>query len=723
MKKIVLGLLFAISQLTGFSQQIEGIVTEENGQAIMGASVLLKGTNTGAISNEEGKFSLQIDKQHHTLIVSAVGFKTDTLSIIDFTKPITIQLIEGVNLSELVVTTSTPGTSYDRKSISNLQNITSGELCKAACCNLSESFETNPSVDVAYSDAATGAKQIKLLGLAGSYVQMLNENVPTLRGIASPYGLGYTPGPWMESILLSKGAASVINGYESVTGQINVEYLKPSNSDRLGINIFGSDAGRLEGNLNAAIPINKHLSTGILAHVEDELMELDMNGDGFMDQPKVKQQNILNKWQYLHDKYMLNVLLRFLNEDRTSGQLKGIVNPYTIDINSKRYEFYAKNGYLFKDRHESSLGLIISGSLHQNESLFGTKTYTGEQKNWYANLIFQTALSKKHKLSTGGGLNYDSYAETLNTNPFNNNESTPGIFAEYTFNQLDKFIILAGARADYSSLYGLFFTPRLHLKYALAKSFNLRASAGKGYRTPNVLAENSFLLASSRTINIANDLKQEEAWNYGITATAHIPIYKRELTLQGEYFYTNFINQTVSDLDSNPHEANLINIHKGSFANSIQLEASMEILKGWTLTAAHRITDSKQTIKGELREKPLTNRYKSLITTSYQTPLKKWQFDFTAQLNGGGRMPNPDVNNPLWNKEFKPYSVFNAQITKYFRTWSIYIGSENIGNYTQNNPIIDVANPSGSNFDATMIWGPVHGRKIYAGLRWALPKK
>ncbi|MBN1463170.1 MAG: TonB-dependent receptor, partial [Paludibacteraceae bacterium] len=462
---------------------------------------------------------------------------------------------------------------------------------------------------------------------------------------------------------------------------------------------------------------------GILAHIEDELMELDMNEDGFMDQPKVKQQNILNKWQYLQDKYMLNVLLRFLNEDRTSGQLSGILNPYTIDIKSKRYEFFAKNGYLFKDKHESSLGLIISGSLHQNESLFGTKTYTGEQKNWYANLIFQTALSKKHKLSTGAGLNYDSYAETLNTNPFNNNESTPGIFAEYTYNQLDKIIVLAGARADYSSLYGLFFTPRLHLKYALAKSFNLRASAGKGYRTPNVLAENSFLLASSRTLNIANDLKQEEAWNYGITATAYIPINKRELTLQGEYFHTNFINQTVSDLDSNPHEVNLINIYKGSFANSIQLEASIEILKGWTLTAAHRITDSKQTINGELREKPLTNRYKSLITTSYQTPLKKWQFDFTAQLNGGGRMPDPDVNNPLWNKEFKPYSVFNAQITKYFRTWSIYIGSENIGNYTQNNPIIDVANPSGSNFDATMIWGPVHGRKIYAGLRWALPKK
>jgi outer membrane receptor for ferrienterochelin and colicin len=282
---------------------------------------------------------------------------------------------------------------------------------------------------------------------------------------------------------------------------------------------------------------------------------------------------------------------------------------------------------------------------------------------------------------------------------------------------------MLGLRSDYSSVYGLFYTPRIHLKFNPSKHLNFRASVGKGYRSPNILAENSYLLASNRTLTISQNLKQEEALNYGITATAYIPINHRDLTIQGEAFRTDFINQAVSDLDSNPHAVNVINLHNNSYANSYQIEASYEIMKRWTVTAAHRITDSRQKIDGVWREKPLTSRYKSLITSSYETRLKKWQFDLTAQLNGGGRLPDPEVSNPLWEKEFKPYTVINAQITKNFRHISIYGGCENIFDYRQKNPIIDASNPYGSNFDATMIWGPLDGRKIYAGLRWSLAQK
>ena len=722
MKQIIFYLLISLSHGL-YSQQIKGTITDKNGHPLMGASILLNETKTGAISDESGHFTLPTTLNNNTLIISAVGYKTDTSLVSKTENAVIIRLNEGVNLSDLVITTSTPGTSYDRKSIANLQIITSGELCKAACCNLSESFETNASVDVAYSDATTGAKQIKLLGLAGTYVQMLSENVPTLRGIGAPYGLGYTPGPWMESIQISKGAASVINGYESITGQINVEYLKPSNSDRFGINIFTSDAGRVEFNANTAIPITKKLSTGVLAHVEDEYIELDMNNDGFMDQPKVQQQNILNKWQYLGDKYMLNLMLRFLNETRKGGQLNHIENPYQIEIDSKRYEFYAKNGYSLNNKFESSIGVIMSGSFHQNDSRFGLKTYTGEQTNGYINLIYQTQLHKAHKLSTGVSWNYDKYTEFLNGSPLNSTESTPGIFGEYTLNLKDKFIALAGIRSDYSSVYGVFFTPRAHLKFVLSEQLNFRASAGKGYRSPKIIAENSFLLAGNRALIVANNLQQEEAWNYGFTTSTHINVFKRELSIQGEYFYTHFINQAVSDLDTDPHAVLITNVHQGAYAQSIQIEASYEIARGWTLTAAHRITDSKATIQGKLREKPLTNRYKSLLTTSYQTKLKKWQVDFTAQFNGGGRLPDPDSNNPKWESSFTPYTILNAQLTKYFRNGSLYIGSENLGNFTQKNPIIDVTNPTSNCFDASIIWGPVHGRKIYAGLRWSLAKK
>jgi outer membrane receptor for ferrienterochelin and colicin len=653
-------------------------------------------------------------------------------------------------LEEFQFVKRAPGLIKLRSSIFDSQKLSKQELQKAACCNLSESFETNPSVDVSYSDAATGAKQIKLLGLSGSYVQMLAENVPTLRGIAAPYGLGYTPGPWMESIQVSKGTSSVLNGYEALTGQINVVYLQLNPEEPLGLNAYFSDARRFEANTNASVVLNDKLSTILLAHVDNDTHEWDMNNDGFLDQPKVKQYNVLNKWDYRSGNFMSYSLLRYLHEDRDGGQIRSVADPYKIGISTNRYEFYTRNGIILDSEKERSLGLVISGSLHDQNAFFGQKTYDADQSNLYANLIFATNLNASSKLSAGASFNLDKYNETVGAGlapalviapapilahveqpqgqgqalplPVSrkHTENVPGIFAEYSWNWKDKIIVLAGLRGDYSSQYGYFLTPRLHTKFNFSESFYVRASVGKGYRSPNALAENSYLLASNRLLNIHDNLKLEEAWNYGVNATAHIPLFNKELTLQGEFYRTDFSNQVVTDLDSDPHQATIGNLDGKSYANSMQLEASYELLRGWTITAAHRIIDAKTTIGGKLREKPLTNRYKSLLTTSYQTRLKKWQFDFTTQLNGGGRLPDPDVTTPLWDKEFEAYPILNAQVTKFFRSWSVYLGAENLTNFKQKHPIIDATNPIGTNFDASMVWGPIDGRRIYVGFRWSL---
>lgn len=727
MKKYFITLFFAMGVVLTHAQSVQGKVVDDTGAPIVGAIVKHLTSNNAALTTVDGAFKLDELPKNAQLLIQYVGYISDTILVSDFNTNLKIVLKEGVRLNDLQVVEKAPGLINNRNSINLSQMISSAELCKAACCNLSESFVTNPSVDVAYSDAATGAKQIKLLGLAGTYVQMLNENVPTLRGISAPFGLGYTPGPWMESIQVSKGASSVINGYESVTGQINVEYLKPSKADPISVNAYTDNEGRLEANVMGALPLTKKLSTGILAHIEDGNIEHDENGDKFMDMPMMSQQNIMNRWQYLGKNYMLNLMLRALNEERHGGQLSSVANPYKIEIDTRRYEFYAKNGFIFHDKQESSIGLIVSGSWHENNSIYGLKQYDGKQTNWHTNLIYQTTFSKEHKLSAGTSWNFDKYNEFLflnqELNQYNTEESTPGVFAEYTYNYNDKFIAMLGMRADNSSLYGNFITPRAHLKYSPIKALSFRANAGKGYRSPQVLAENSFLLASSRNLIIANDLKQEEAWNYGATATWYIPIQKKELSVQAEWFYTDFVQQAIADMDTNPHQVSISNLDGASYASSMQLELSFEPIRGLTLTAAHRITDTRATINGVLREKPLVNRSKSVFTSSYQTRLKKWQFDFTAQLNGGGRLPDPDATNPLWDKEFDSFTLLNAQITKYFRTWSVYLGGENLTGFVQKNPIVDVANPFSSNFDASMAWGPIQGAKVYAGFRWSLSKK
>ena len=731
-KKIILFFIFISSFSIYAADKIKGYVFDETKEPIIGANIYWEKSKKGAVTDFDGYFEIDTPNGHEHLVVSYTGYSTQSLHIDNYNDEVTIILKEDLELQEVVITERNPGTVSQRSSILQEQKITYAEICRAACCNLGESFETNPSVDVAYSDATTGAKQIKLLGLAGTYVQMLTENYPNFRGVSSPFGLDYVPGAWMDGIYISKGTSSVKNGYEALAGQINVEYKKPKTADILSVNLFANDAQRMEMNTDGSWHINEKLSTGLFAHYSNDQKEHDDNDDGFLDYPKTEQFNLMNRWNYESGKYVAQYGGKFIHEERTGGQNPKQItnNPYKISLKTNRGELYTKQAYIINDDHFiESVALIASGSIHNQKSMFDTKNYDVTQKNLYASLLYEKEFSHKHNLSTGASLNYDEFEELLQTTNYNRREAVPGVFAEYTYNLNDKFVILGGLRADYSSRYGAFITPRLHLKYNPYEWVHLRGSVGKGYRTANILAENNYLLASSRTVDIADNLEQEEAWNAGLNITFYIPIAGKQLTLIGEYYQTNFNNQVVVDMDSNPHAISFYNLGDGkSYTNSSQIEMSYPFFKGFTFTAAYRwtksISDYTNPSTGVVTrlDKPLLNDYKGLATASYQTPLGKWQFDLTAQFNGGGRMPTPDSMESLWNETFSSHTVVNGQITKYFRNWNIYVGVENLFDYRQDNPIVDAANPRSDNFDATMIWGPVHGRKFFGGLRYTIPR-
>lgn len=635
---------------------------------------------------------------------------------------------DDVRLNEVSVSARRTNGGRSRTTAIDVQTMNSGELTKAACCNLSESFETNASVDVSYSDAATGAKQIRLLGLQGTYIQLLTENTPALRGLAGQFGMEYIPGPWMQSIQVSKGTASVINGYESTTGQINIEYLKPENTDPLAINLMLNSELHSEVNLTGGWHVTdplKHkadVSTALMAHGQYAPMAMDGNKDGFVDMPTGYNANVLNRWNFIRGAYRGHLLIRGLYDRRDAGQMEG---DYKIGLNTWRIEGFMKNGIVFDSETNTSLGIIAALSYHNQQNNYGLREWDAAQTNAYLNAIFATNFTEEHKLSAGLSVNYDRYTETLQTTDLSRDEITPGVFAEYSYMYGEHLSLLVGVRADWSSQYGLFFTPRMNIRYSPWDWWTLRASAGMGYRSPNLIADNAFVLPSSRQLVLPDEkLRQEKALNTGISTTFYIPISERELQLTAEYYYTHFFEALIADLDTDPHAVILHNLNGGrSFAQSAQIEASMEVMRGWTLTAAFRYTDVRQTIGGSLREKPLTPRYKGLLTTSYKTPLGKWQFDVTAQLNGGGRMPDPDRNNPLWQKTFKPYPQLMAQVTKFWRTCSLYLGGENLTNYTQKEPVIAASEPLSTNFDASMVYAPVSGWKVYIGFRWNLEKK
>jgi len=726
MKRVLVISVFILLLALPSVAQVKGVVKDTFGNVLVGANIVWKGTNHGVSTDADGRFVLEQQEGVKEMVTSYVGFFNDTTQYNGLAF-VEIVMKEGINLDDVVVKASRPGVMKARGA-QNIDVISTTELCRAACCNLGESFSNNPSVDVNYSDAATGARQIKLLGLSGSYVQMLTENVPAFRGAAAPFSLGYIPGTWMHSIQVSKGAATVKNGCESITGQINVEYLKPQSDEEFDVNLFLDSHLKIESNIEGNLHLTEKLSTGLLAHYENMWMEHDGNGDGFMDMPKVQQVDVLNRWTYKSNRYIMQALVKALKEERNSGQteqshhsVKSFTSDnqsYRINIETERVEGFIKNAYIFDEVHNSNIALVLSGSYHKMNSLYGIRTYDVKENNAYSQLMFETEFTPSHSISVGLSYNHDGFYESwmllpeLKKAP---DENIGGAYAQYTFNLDEKLVLMAGFRGDYSDLYGLFFTPRAHVKWVVSDFMKLRFSAGKGYRTPRPMLENHNLLASSREIIIDDELTQEEAWNFGASATFDIDVFDKCLTINAEYYYTNFIHQVVTDMDNDIHAVHFYNLDGKSYSQTFQIDATYPFFEGFSLLGAVRYNDVKTTINGVLRDKPLTSKYKGLLTATYKTPLEIWQFDITLQINGGGRMPEP-------YSDFDAYPMLNAQIIKWFRWGNIYIGGENLTNFKQKNPIIGCHDPWGSDFDATMIWGPVDGIMGYVGLKWKLSK-
>ena len=786
MKKIVLILSLVWFVCASGYAHAWGTVLDDKGYPLVGANVYWAGTTVGVATDLDGRFQLEPVKSTNLLVTSFMGFHNDTTEVTAHSE-LTIVLVSDLLLEEVDIVERKMAVLRSRISPLTTETLTGEALCMAACCNLSESFETSASVDVAYSDAATGAKQIRLLGLSGTYVQMITENTPNIRGLAQAFGMEYIPGPWMEAIQVSKGTSSVLNGYEAIAGQINVEYLKPQTQDPISLNAMISTETHAEVNATGGWDLNDKVSTGILFHAQHMSLELDHNHDGFLDMPKNTNINLLNRWYVKTDDYTGQFLVRGLYDRRQGGLTKEAteaLSPYKIDLNTWRVDGFMKNGYVFDAELGTSIGIIASASYHNQQNTYGLRQWNAAQTNAYLNAIFQTSFDDsasdpwdehQHKLSAGLSVNYDKYDESLSPIALSSNsliasqmEVTSGVFAEYTYTYKDKLTLLAGIREDYSTRYGFFTTPRMNLRYAPFEWWTLRGSIGLGYRTPNAIADNAAYLASNRIYQFFTtlhnstphyttlphaELAQERSMNTGLSTVFYIPMGKRELQLSGEYYYTKFLDGVIADMDCSLHGITLYNMHdvEGAkyFSHNWQVEASMEILRGWTMTAAFRYTDVKQTTfntvanEYQLRDKPLQNKFKGIITTSYQTPLKTWQFDLTAQFNGPGRMPNgfaiPEGSNQYFTDEIgqihhKWYPQLLGQVTKFFRTWSIYLGAENMTNFTQDNPIVGerleakgekhrgFVNPQSANYDASMIWAPIHGWKLYLGFRWALER-
>ena len=750
-------LLFALTAASVGAQQVSGrVVDAENDKPLPLVSLNWLGTTSGTQSDEAGHFSLPINPKAHILITRSMGFVSDTLIVHSQTDTIVeIRLKhDGVVLKQVKVKGRRRASFSKMTSIEQTEVITVEGLRGLACCNLGESFENSATVDVGYSDAVSGSKQIQLLGLTGVYSQMLLENTPFLHGLSAPFGLGYVPGQWMESISVSKGVATVKNGYEAITGTINLEYEKPNNGDRFSLNLYENSDMKSEITAKLNHRFNEHLATGLLVFGTYNAKRTDHIGhDGFADYPLQQQINIANRWHYENDAgFVSQSLVNYIHEERLGGDMRfeksmrGDTSIYGFGGTTDRLHLFTKNG--FRLSNTASFGSQVVATWFRQDAFYGLSDYKGEEKNLYVNILVNAEVVGGHTVDYGVSFRYSDVSEQLSYFPyigvvaqtwfgdgdnFSSREILPGLFGQFTFFYGDRFNATLGLRYDYSVpppqihsgvMFGHYagddfrshaITPRLHFRWNIWRDWILRGSVGRGFRTPNLIAENFGILASGRRIVLNEWIGREEAWNGGLNLSKRFKIDdEREANLTVDFYHTRFVNQAVVDLDVAADEVHFYNLDGESYSSVLQADFSIDPFDGFTVSLAGKLNDVWCTYHNVLMRKPYTSFWKGLLVLSYHTRFDKWRFDLTTQFNGPQRLP---LNKGIHQGETSPYIYMLGQITRKFKRFELYAGVENITGYVQPHPVIGYDTPFSQAFDASIVYAPLMGRLYYVGLR------
>ena len=704
MRFITLIFIVLLPNFLSAQSTLRGVIKEQstNGNviALVGANIIWQGTTIGTTSDSDGRFEIPYSSESKTLVISYIGYKTEILRI-DDQKFIEIFLTpEAAELNKVEVIENAASTQIDYLGVENRTLLTSKELQKAACCTLAESFETNPSVDVSFADAISGVRQIEMLGLSGIYTQTTMEALPYIRGLMSNVGLSFVPGTWIKGINVSKGVGSVANGFESITGQIDLSMHKPFGDEGENpglLNIYGDNDQRFEGNFNYRYSLNENLSSMTLLHASSRKLRKDINSDSFIDMPTFNTFNLMQRWQYLSfEGWESQFGFQILSDEKDGGTVNSdysLIPVYKYGSNNKFFNIYGKTGYVYQDDNIRSYGLQWSYNFYKNSSRFGIKNYGGKEKNLYLNFIYQFRfLSESNIIRIGASFVYDELNETFENNKYDRVERIPGVFAEYTYKPIDELTAVIGLRGDNHNKFGFLLTPRLHIRYSPDPDWVLRAAVGRGYRSSNIFTEYASSFASSRKVNILHSnnfgigLEQESAWNYGFNLTHYFLFDYRDATISFDFYRTDFDKTTIADLDSSPQSINFSSVGNGAYSNTFQAELNIEPILFFNARLAYKYIDSKQLINGSWLEKPFTAKHRALLNFAYKTTKDELGepqmfYDVTFQWYGMKRIP-ATASNPagLRAREYSPsFVLVNTQITRSFNDlFDLYIGIENL---------------------------------------------
>jgi len=742
---IALFLLVAFSHQT-YAQHLFGQLTDLKEVPLPGAVVAWVGTSIGARTDDNGEFAIPLppDTAQMPMRLAAIFSATrDTFSLDDLTSYWTLQMSLTTELQEVTVRDAATGAYISVLQPIKTEVINRAELRKAACCDLAGCFETQSTVQPTTTNILTNARELRILGLSGVYNQVLLDGLPTIQGLTYTYGTGTIPGSMLENIWVTKGANSVLQGYESMVGQITVfpregGIAEPLTADVL-VNSFG------EKHLNTGIATKKTRWNNYLAlHASLPGGKWDRDDDTFLDLPRLTRYALYNKWRFRKENeqgWSAFVSARFVDERRIGGQKDfnpdtdaGSTAAYGQTVRFQQPELMSKSGYRFDENQKISL--LASFVAQDQQSWFGLTRYTADQRHAYANLQYELfwGQNKAHELKTGLSFRHFrlheniafAAADTLErtfAGAYRREENIPGLFAENIFHiQDDRWVWIVGLRADNHNAFGLRVTPRTMLRFNPTADLDLRASIGTGWRTVNLFPENIALLVGSRDITFAEALRPESAWNAGFNATRRFSIGQVRLTATADLYHTRFQNQFFPDYDTDPNRAIVANFTGKSVSNGLQLELSAAWNRRIELRAAYNYLDVYRFQDAEKFLLPFNPRHRVLGVATYRTSGERWQFDTNVHWYGKQRLPDTRSNPEHLRRpdESAPYTVLGVQVRRAFRQFDVFAGCENALDFRQLRPILGWEQPFARGFDPSFAWGPTRGREFYVGANFRL---
>lgn len=728
---------------------IEGVVFSfidgKNDTPLLGAKVHLLGAKKEDVTNEKGSFfihNMEITLPD-TLVISAMGHYADTIIIKGAeNNSFKITLYPQYVAETVVIQAKRSNTSILRLDPRNVQNLTQGELRKAACCSLSESFATNATVDVNLADGISGSKRIQMMGLDGRYTQLQFENIPFMNNLDRAFGLSSVPGTWIESIQITKGSGTVVNGYEPMVGLINLEFLKPKTINRLFINGYGNMQGRAELNIQGGTLIGKQKKWGTawFVHGSSQLAENDRNKDGFRDMPLGERFVGMNRWEYSGALFegQFGVKLSYANKfggQMGYGRSRTLADNglYGLGIHNLNAEVFGKTGFMFENHVNTSIGIVYYGKYDQLNTYFGHRKLDALEKRGYINGMFETILGNtNHKLKSGVSLVYDDLDQTMQdvlptdtaTRILDRTEVVPGIFAEYAYSGIRSTLVL-GARTDYHNLYGWQFNPRVNYKLRINEFMDIRATAGRGFRVSNYAIDYMPLMATNTPWIVDKNIAPEVSWNFGGSWIWNFKLFSHPASWTIDYYYTMFTNQLIADRDASTSYIHIGNLDGKSYSHALQTNFKFQPITGFTIKAAYKFLDVRETTGDVLRAVIMVPKHRGFINFEYETKNQKWSYDLTMNVYGKQRLAQVALADGTLTKDnlSEAMPMLDAQVTYHFKNFDIYLGGENLLDRRLKNPIIDVENPFGQHFDATRVYNSIFGINVYLGFRFMLPQK